>query len=208
MNTITMFALGRGDPATYGVTPESSIAAPPSDPAAAKPGYRLALDGPASSLGKLNLPGGARVTYEVGGCQGGARSQLFGSVGAYMVSSYLPQVEENLFESFLGRDQAYLSALHTWQACMRADKFSVANPADAIGSLLQIADKTSEADLMRRQTALAGADASCDTPSHLRQRTNQALGKFVGSLSRQTLTQLNDMAHSQARANQIAQHVI
>jgi hypothetical protein len=203
-----MFALGRGGSATYGVTSESSITTPLSDPEAAKPGYQLALGGPASSLGKLNLPGGSSVTYEIGGCQGSARSELFGSVGAYMVSSYLPQVEENLFENFLGRDQAYLSALHTWQACMRADKFPVASPSDAIGSLLQIADKTSETDLMRRQTALAGADARCDTPSHLRQHTNQALGKFVGSLSRQTLTQLNDMAHSQARANQIAQHVI
>jgi hypothetical protein len=208
LNTITEFALGRGYPATYGVTPESLIAAPPSDPEADKPGYQLALDGPAGSLGKLNLPGGASVGYETGGCQGSARSQLFGSVGAYVLSSYLPQIEKILFEKFLGRDQAYLPALHTWQACMRAEKFSVANPGDAVGSLLQIADKTSAADLMRRQTALAAADASCDRPSHLRQRTNQALGRFVGSLSRQTLTQLNDIAHSRATADQVARRVI
>lgn len=87
---------------------------------------------------------------------------------------------------------------------MRADKFTVADPNDAADSLLQIADKTGEADLMRRQTALATADAGCDGPSHLRQRTNQALGRFVGSLSRQTLTQLNDIAHSRAKASQIA----
>ena len=208
LNTITEFALGRGYPATYGVTPESLIAAPPSDPEADKPGYQLALDGPAGSLGKLNLPGGASVGYETGGCQGSARSQLFGSVGAYVLSSYLPQIEKILFEKFLLRDQAYLPALHTWQACMRADKFSVANPGDAAGSLLQIADKTSGADLMRRQTALAAADASCDRPSHLRQRTNQALVRFVGSLSRQTLTQLNDIAHSRATADQVARRVI
>jgi len=208
MNTMTMFALGRGNSATYGVTPESSVATPPSDPEAARPGYQLALDGPASSLAKLNLPGGASVSYETGGCQGGARSQLFGSVDAYMVASYLPQIEESLFENYLGRDQVYLSALHTWQACMRADKFPVADPSDAIGSLLQIAGKTSEPDLMRRQAARAEADAHCDAPSHLRQHTNQALGKFVGSLSRRTLTQLDDMAHSQAKANQIAMHVL
>jgi hypothetical protein len=208
MNTITMFALGRGGPATYGVTPESLIGAPPSDPEADNPDYQLALDGPESSLGKLNLPGGASVTYEIGGCQAGARSQLFGSVDAYMLASYLPQIEKVLFERFLGRDQAYQSALRTWQACMRADKLAVANPSDAVDSLLQITDKASAADLMRRQTALAAADASCDRPSHLRRRTNQALGKFVGSLSRQTLTQLNDIAHSQAKANEIAWHVI
>jgi hypothetical protein len=205
-NTITEFALGRGYPATYGVTTESLIAAPPSDPEADKPGYRLALDGPAGSLRKLNLPGGASVGYETGGCQGSARSQLFGSVGAYVLSSYLPQIEKILFEKFLGRDQAYQSALHTWQACMRADKFSVASPGDALVSLLKIADKTSEAALMRRQTALAAADASCDRPSHLRQRTDQALGKFVGSLSRQTLRRLNDIARSRAKASQIARH--
>jgi hypothetical protein len=208
MNTITMFALGRGDPATYGVTPESLTAAPPSNPEAGNPDYQLALDGPESSLGKLNLPGGASVTYESSGCQAGARSQLFGSVDAYMLSSYLPQIETILFEKFLGRDQAYQSALRTWQACMRADKLSVANPSDAVESLLQITGKTSEADLMRRQAALAAADASCDRPSHLRQRTNQALGTFVGSLSRQALTQLNDIAHSRAKANQVAWHVI
>lgn len=207
-NTITEFALGRGYPATYGVTTESLIAAPPSDPEAAKPGYRLALDGPAVSLRKLRLPGGASVAYQAGGCQGSARSQLFGSVGAYVLSSYLPQIEKILFDEFLGRDQAYLSALHTWQACMRADKFSVANPGDAADSLLRIADKISEADLLRQQTELAVADAGCDGPSHLRQRTNQALGRFVGSLPRQTLTQLNDIARARAKANQTARHFI
>jgi hypothetical protein len=203
LNTMTEFALGRGYPATYGVTPESLIAAPPSNPEAARPGYQLALDGPAISLRKLSLPGGASVGYGTGGCQGSARARLFGSVGAYVLSSYLPQIERILFEKSLGRDQAYLSALHRWQACMRADKFSVANPGDAVDSILKIADKTSEADLMRRQTALAAADAGCDRPSHLRQRTNQALGKFVRSLSRQTLTQLSDIARSRAKANQV-----
>jgi hypothetical protein len=207
LDTITKFALGNGHPATYGVTTESLIAAPPSDPEADKPGYRLALDGPADSLRKLDLPGGANVGYETGGCQGSARSDLFGSVGAYVLSTYLPQIENILFENFLDRDQAYLPALHAWQACMRADKFSIASPGDAVVSLLKIADKTSQADLMRRETALAAADASCDKSSHLRRRTNQALGKFVGSLSRQTLNQLNDVARSQAKADQMARHV-
>jgi hypothetical protein len=206
LNTITEFALGRGYPATYGVTQETFVDTPPRNPGADKPGYQLALDGLSGSLRELHFPGGTTVAYETGGCHGSARSQLYGSVGAYTLSIYLPQIENNLVENFLGRDQAYLSALRTWRACMRADKFSVADPSDAIGSLEQIADKTSEADLMRRQTALAAADASCDGPSRLRQRTNQALGKFVGSLSRQTLTQLNDIAHSQAKANRIARH--
>jgi hypothetical protein len=207
-NTITEFALGRGYPATYGVTQETFVDTPPSQPGEGKPGYQLALDGPPGSLRELSFPGGATVAYETGGCRGIARSQLYGSVGVYTLSIYLPQIENNLFVNFLGRDQAYQSALRTWQACMRAGKFFVADPGDAIGSLEQIANRTSEADLNRRETALAAADASCDGPSHLRQRTNQALGRFVGSFSRQTLTQLNDIAHSQAKANQIAQHVL
>jgi hypothetical protein len=207
LNTITEFALGRGYPATYGVTQETFVDTPPSDPEADKPGYQLALGGLPGSLRELKFPGGVTVAYETGGCHGSARSQLYGNVGAYTLSIYLPQIESNLFGKFLGRDQAYLSALRTWRACMRADKFSVADPSDAIGSLEQIADKTSEADLTRRQTALAAADAGCDGPSRLRQLTNQALGKFVGSLSRQTLTQLNDIADSQAKANQIARHL-
>jgi hypothetical protein len=208
LNTITEFALGRGYPATYGVTQETLVDTPPSDPEADKPEYQLALDGLSGSLRELHLPGGTTVAYETGGCHGSARSQLYGSVGAYTLSIFLPQIENNLFEKFLGRNQAYLSALRTWRACMRADKFSVAGPSDAIGSLEQIADKTSEADLMHRQTALAAADASCDGPSRLRRRTNQALGKFIGSLSRQTLTQLNDIAYSQAKANRTARHVL
>jgi hypothetical protein len=207
-NTITEFALGRGYPATYGVTPESRAAVPTIEPEAGKPGYQLALGGPAGSLRSQTFLGGPSVTYEIGGCRGSARSQLYGSVDAYMLGSFLPQIEKNRFEGFISHDQPYLSALHTWQACMRAAKFSVAGPGRAISSLLQIPDKVSEADLMSRQTALATADARCDGPSHLRQRTNQALGKFVGSLSRQTLTQLGDIAHSQAKANQIARHVI
>ena len=204
LNTITQFALGRGYPPTYGVTQESLITAPPSDPEASQSGYELALEGPAASLRKLNFPGVFTVTYETGGCQGSARSQLYGSVDVYMLSAYLPQILENLFEKFLSRDQAYLSALRTWRACLRADKFTVADPNAAAHSLLQIAHQTSEADLMRRQTALATADANCDAPSQLRLRTNQALGEFVGSLSRPTLTQLNEIALSQAKASQMA----
>src|SRR5581483_609820 len=206
--TITEFALGRDHPATYGVTRESVTATPPSDPEANRPGYRLALGGPAESLRTLTLPGGASITYGTGGCRASASTQLYGSIDAYVLSVYLPQIETNLFGEFISRDQAYLPALRTWQACMRADKFSVASPGDAIGSLLRIAGKTSQADLTRRDTALAAADASCDGPSRLRQRTNQALTKFVGSLSRQTLTQLIDIAHSRARADQVARHVI
>ena len=208
LNTITEFALARESPVTYGVTPQSSMSAPPSNPQAGRPGYQLALEGPAQSARGLTLPGGLEISYETGGCLGSARSQLYGSVDTYMLAGYLPQVEENSFEDYVSHDQTYLSALHIWQTCMRADKFAVVDPQDVLSSLLQIASKISKVDLMHRQTALATADANCDQPSHLRQRTNQALGKFAGTLPSQTLTMLTDIAHSREKADQIARKLI
>jgi hypothetical protein len=208
LNTITAFALGSGHPATYGITPESLIAEPPSDPEADHPGYQLALAGPPGAMREVTLPGGEIVGYETEGCRANAREQLYGSVEADAMSVDLPQIEGNLFIKFLSSTQTYLSALHKWQACMRADKFSVTSPEDAADSLLQLSDKISAAALMRQQTAMAASDASCDGPSHLRRRTNQALAKFVGSLSPRVLMQLNDVARSQAKANQMARQIV
>ena len=206
-NTITAFALGSGPPPTYGATPESFTDKPPSDPGSDQPRYALALDGPASAMGTMDLPGGS-VSYETGGCQGNARKQLYGSVESFMASAYLPQVQGNLFSDFLSTDKPYLSALHAWQACMRADKFPAASPGDAANSMLHLVGTISAADLARRQTALAAADAACDGPSRLRQRTNQALERFVGSLSPQVLAQLDDIARSRARADRMARQIV
>jgi hypothetical protein len=208
LSTITAFALGSGSPATYGVTPESLVTAQPNNPETGQARYQLALAGPPGAIGQVTLPGGVTIGYDTRGCRAKARMQLYGSAEADAVSVDLPQIEGDLFLKFLSGDQAYLSALRTWQACMRADKFSVANPGDAASSLLQLSGKTSAAALMRQQTAMAAADTSCDGPSRLRQRTNQALGKFVGSLPAHVLTQLNDVTRSQARANQMARQIV
>jgi hypothetical protein len=74
--------------------------------------------------------------------------------------------------------------------------------------LLQLAGNSSAADLTHRQTAMAAADAACDGKSHLRQRTNQALERFVGSLSPQVLTQLDAVAGSRAKADQMARQIV
>jgi hypothetical protein len=207
LNTITDFALGSGSPATYGVTPESFTDSPPSDPGSGQPRYALALDGPASAEGTVTFAGGGTVSYETGGCQANARKQLYGSVELDMASVYLPQIQGNAFSGFLSRDQPYLSALYAWQACMRTNKLPATNPDAAANSLLRPGD-SSAADLTRRQTALADADAACDGKSHLRQRTNQALEKFVGSLSPQILTQLDAVAGSRAKADQLARQIV
>jgi hypothetical protein len=207
-NTITAFALGSGHPATYGVTPESFVDSPPSDPGSNQPRYALALDGPANAMRTMTLAGGGTVSYQTGGCQGDARRQLYGSVESFMVSSYLPQTQGNAFSGFLGTDRPYLSALHAWQACMRTDNLPATNPDAAADSLQQLVGNSSAAELARRQTALATADATCDGKSQLRQRTNQALERFVGSLSPQVLTQLDAVAGSRAKADQLARQIV
>jgi hypothetical protein len=207
-NTITAFALGSGYPATYGVTPEAFVDAPTIDPGSDQPRYALALDGPANAMGTMTLAGGGTVSYETSGCQGNARKQLYGSVELFMASSYLPQLQGNAFSGFLSSDRSYQSALHAWQTCMRTDNLPATNPDDDADSLQQLVGNSSAADLAHRQTALAAADAACDGKSHLRRRTNQALERFVGSLSPQVLTQLDAVAGSRAKADQMARQIV
>lgn len=207
-NTITAFALGSGHPATYGVTPETFTAAPPTDPGSDQPRYGLALDGPASAMGTMTFAGGGSVSFETDGCQADARKRLYGSVALSMASVYLPQIQGNAFSRFLDRDQPYRTALRAWQACMRTDHLPVADPDAATNSILQLVGDTSPAELTRRQTAMAEADAACDGKSQLRQRTNQALDGFVRSLSPQVLTQLDAVASSRAKADRAAHQIV
>lgn len=207
-NTITTFALGNGNPPTYGVTPETLTDKPRSDPGSDQPRYQLALAGPASANGSMTFAGGGSVSYETGGCQGNARTQLYGSVALSMASAYLPQIQGNAFRSFLSGYPPYQSALRTWQACMRTDNLPATNPDTAASSLEDLAGNSSAADLAHRQTTLAMADVTCDGKSHLRQFTNQALDKFVGSLSPQVVTQLDAVARSRAKADQTARQIV
>jgi hypothetical protein len=205
--TITAYSLGNGQPATYGVAPES-FAQQPDEPDGSRPGFVAALNGRSTQLATVSLAVGGNISYLTGGCTAAVRTELYGSVRAYILSFYLPQVEVDQFKSFTGTDQPYLSALHQWQACMKADHLPFANPDDAAGSVGQLAGKVSAAELTRRQTATADADTACDARSQLRQRTNQALGKFVDSLSPVVLAQLDDVARSRTKAYQVAQRVI
>ncbi|HVV19903.1 MAG TPA: hypothetical protein VHF06_10740 [Pseudonocardiaceae bacterium] len=207
-NTITSFALGSRGPATYGVTPEEFTDAPPTDPGSDQPRYALALDGPASDSGTMTFGGAGKVSYQTGGCQGNARKQLYGSVELYMESAYLPQIEGSAFTGYLADDRSYGSALRGWQACMKARDLPAASPDAAANSVEQLAGNSSAAALTRRQTALAAADAACDGKSHLRQRTNEALDRFVGSLSSQLLTQLDAVAGSRAKADRMARQIV
>lgn len=207
-NTITSFALGSGHPATYGVTPESFVNVPPSDPGSDQPRYALALGGQASATASITFAGGGSVSYQTGGCQASARKQLYGSLELFMASAYLPQIQGNAFSGFLSGYQPYRSALRTWQACMKTRKVPATSPDTAASSVEQLAGNSSAADLTHQQTTLATADAACDGTSQLRQRTNQALDKFVGTLPPQVLTQLDAVAGSRAKADQVARQVV
>ncbi|HEX5115728.1 MAG TPA: hypothetical protein VFW65_11070 [Pseudonocardiaceae bacterium] len=201
-------SLGTGHPATYGVTPRT-FADPPNEPDWNRPGFGVALDGRSTQMASVTIPGGGLVAYETGGCTAAARTTLYGSVRAYVVSFYLPQIEGDLFQKFTSTDQSYLSALRLWQACMRADNLAFINPQDAAGSIQQLAGNNgSAAELMRRQTVVAEADTACDARSQLRQQTNQALQQFVNSLSPKVLAQMREVAHDQAGAYRVARQVL
>jgi hypothetical protein len=207
-DTITTFSLGTGHQATYGIT-LGTFANPPYQPDWHRPGFSAALDGRSTRLASVTIPGGGRVTYETDGCTAAARTKLYGSVRAYVVSFYLPQIESNLFHKFTGTDQPYLSAQHRWQTCMKAHQLAFTDPQDAAGSIQQLAaNSAGAAELSLRQTAVAEADTACDARSQLRQQTNKALQKFVDMLPTEALAQLGVVAHDRARAYQVARQVV
>ncbi len=201
--TITADALGSGDPATYGVLPSTDE---PHNPGDDQPSYQNALNGPATSMAMMTLQDGSTVTYVTGGCTGSVRARLFGSVSAYVVSAYVPQVVGNRFDGFLTADGSYTSALHDWQSCMKSKSWDFPNPDAAIDSL-QTA-QLSAASLDQRQTAIAGADRGCDAVSHLRERRSLALAQFVHGLSATLLNQLTDIYDSRVRAGQVARQAL
>jgi hypothetical protein len=201
--TITADALGIGDPATYGVLPSTDE---PHNPGEDRPAYQNALNGPPTSMATMTLPDRSTVTYFTGGCTGSARATLFGSVSAYVASSYVPQVIRARFGAFLTTDGPYTSALRDWQSCMKAKNWDFANPDAAIDSL-QTA-QLSTASLDQRQTAIAGADRACDAVSHLRERRSLALTQFVHGLSSALLNQLTDVYDSRVQAGQVARRAL
>jgi hypothetical protein len=205
LHTITAYSLGTGHPATYGVTPES-LADPPAEPDEKRAGYTIAFAGLSSQVASVTLATGDSYSYETGGCLADARKKLYGSTRAFVVSFYLVQDERGLFVRFTGTDRPYLSALHSWRACMKAAEFPAKSPEDAADSLqrLILVHHAGTAETMRRQTAMAEADTACDKRSRLRLRTNQALATFVGTLPRTVLAQLDDIAHNRARAYRTA----
>lgn len=207
--TITAYSLGRGHPATYGVTPASMASSNPHDPGQSNPSYQYALGGPSALTATLMLPGGGRVRYGSGGCLGFGRRKLFGSVRAYMESAYLPQTVRSEFGQFLSNYLPYVHALHKWQSCMKAGGWKFPGPGAAIESVQALALRgMNPAGLARRQTEIAGTDAACDARSHLRASTRQALAAQARSLPSRILAQLSSIQSSRESALAVARRVL
>jgi hypothetical protein len=130
--TVTADVVGSGDPATYGVLPGADE---PHNPGEDQPAYQTALNGPASAMASMTLPDGSTVTYVTGGCTGSVRTTLFGSVVAYVASSYVPQVLGSRFDAFLATNGNYTSALRDWRSCMKSKDWDFTDPQAAISSL-------------------------------------------------------------------------
>lgn len=201
--TMTVDALGTGDPATYGVFPHHGQ---PSNAVADQPSFRYALDGAPTALASMTLPDGSTIGYETAGCTGAARTSLFGSVHSYVASAYVPKVVRDEFDAFLASDGRYANALGVWQSCMTDRHWSFDGPAAAISSL-QTA-QLDAASLNQRQAAVAAADRDCDSRSHLRARRSAALTRFTAGLSGQVLAEFDEIYAGREQAGQVARRTL
>jgi len=110
------------------------------------------------------------------------------------------------FDGYLDADQAYWAALTVWRRCMVAAGWDFASP-DAAIQTVQATD-LGQADLDRRQTAVAGADTTCDGQSQLRTRRSEALERFVRTLAPMLIGDLADVYVSRVRASRSAQQIL
>ena len=68
----------------------------------------------------MPIPGGGTVSYGTGGCLSTARRHLFGSLPAFILDTYLPQLADLRFGSYLASYLPYTAALRGWRQCMAA----------------------------------------------------------------------------------------
>jgi hypothetical protein len=171
--------------------------------------YDTALEGTTRARGTLRLPDGQVGTYPTGGCVAAARRELYGSVRAALADPLVPQAMTRLFGAFLGSYHPYLAALHAWHQCMTAAGWQFVTPQAAIESIQILALKgVSRAELDRRQTAVAGADVTCNAHTGLRIRTSEARTKFVLQQPRQLLQELQGIYMTRERAIRMALRVL
>jgi hypothetical protein len=207
--TVTQDAAAPRRHATYGVVPGTGQAGADREdtyltrlPGPQRARYSTALLGTRRQLAAMKMPGGGTVTYGTGGCLSAARRQLFGSVAAFARDSYLPQVMDAQFGSFLASYRPYLAALRGWQRCMSSAGHRYATPAAAIEAIDALAARpgTRPGRLASAQRAAARADVACNRRTGLRLSRHVGLSVWVQSLSGKTLAQLWSVYRTRQRA--------
>ncbi len=196
---------GAAAPGRPGTDPEDAYLRQLPGPQRAR--YSAALLGSQSQLATTPIPGGGTVSYGTGGCLGTARRQLFGSLPAFILDSYLPQVADLRFGSYLASYRLYTAALRGWRQCMAAAGQHFTSPAAALKSVEALAARsmTTARSLAADQRAVAGADAACGARTGLRRRRHDGLLYWLHTLPSTTLTQLRSVYLTRQRAVAAAQ---
>ncbi|WP_405853864.1 hypothetical protein OG407_00345 [Streptomyces sp. NBC_01515] len=170
---------------------------------AARERYLAAYNGSDTRMGTLTLPSGAVSQYLTGGCEGQARTELYGSVRAAMEDTFVPQNVNGMFQNYLTTDRPYQSALGTWQRCMAQAGWQAGTPAAAIQAIrAQAAVGASPASLAGKQHSEAATDRRCDTASGLRGTLVDQRKLFLKRQPASTLARLNQI--EQARQSALA----
>ncbi len=168
--------------------------------------YSAALLGTRNQLAAMTIPGGGTVSYGTGGCLSAARRHLFGSLPAFVLDTYLPQLADLRFGSYLASYLPYTAALRGWRQCMAATGKHFTSPAAAQESVEALAARrmTTARELAAYQRATAGADAACGARSRLRRHRHDGLLAWLRTLPSTTLTQLKSVDLTRQHALTIA----
>jgi hypothetical protein len=215
--TVTQDAAATWRHATYGVLPGTGRAGADREdtyltrlPGPQRARYSSRLLGTRGQLAAMKLPGGGTVTYGTGGCLGAARRHLFGSVAAFARDSYLPQVMDARFGSYLASYRPYLAALAGWRRCMSSAGHRFATPAAAIEATDALAARqgTSARRLASVQRAAARADVACNRRSGLRLSRHFGLATWLHTLPGKLLTQLWSTYQTRQQAVHLARREV
>ncbi|MFJ9899948.1 hypothetical protein ACIQPR_42120 [Streptomyces sp. NPDC091280] len=201
---------GTAVPASYAITgpPVGAIDGVPAQdryvgslPPAARARYLVAYNGSATRMATLTLPSGTVSRYLTGGCEGRARTELYGSVRAAMQDTLVPQDVNAMFHASLATNRRYQSALVTWQRCMARSGWRAKTPAAAIQALqAQAAASASTAALAGKQHSEAAADQRCDTAGDLRGTLTALRRAFLDRQPKETLIRLNQIEQTRRSA--------
>lgn len=148
--------------------------------------YFDALEGAPGHVGRtFNIVGFGREDLEIGGCQGVAQREIYGSAVAGWYADSFTQIPANAFHA-LEQAPSFQRSQQSWSACMTKDGYAFSSPSMAISSLeSQYAKEGPTAALKEKEIAIAVADYHCATTTGYRSVYDAALRDSVTALSPQ-----------------------